>query len=331
MAYGGTKPVPFQRAICESQALEPGITGNFTRHSTARVWLKTNCTDNPFDSEASAECLRSMSMETLIDLQLETHSNSPSQNDGDNWLPVVGEYEHLKSVSAPVFVLIGANPCPSDGDFVPDVPSVLMAEHRFANITTIIGWCDNDAVLFVPTDNNTPQDTEKWVRLYLPAFTEANLQKLLSLYPSSDFYTTYFANGKVKLHSEVYRVGRIFRDILFTCQPIYYGQVLAEAGNPVYFFDQNQTMLTPQLVKEGLPGEGVVHTSELLYVFGNLSKFDVPGYPYHPTALDFQLRDQESRSWSSFTAVGKPSLPRHDTLQGWKTAQFDDENYGTCE
>lgn len=30
MAYGADKPVPFQQASCESQALEPGITGNFT-------------------------------------------------------------------------------------------------------------------------------------------------------------------------------------------------------------------------------------------------------------------------------------------------------------
>jgi hypothetical protein len=30
LAYGGTKPIPYQRGICESQALEPGVTGNFT-------------------------------------------------------------------------------------------------------------------------------------------------------------------------------------------------------------------------------------------------------------------------------------------------------------
>jgi len=30
MAYGASKPVPFHQAICESQALEAGITGNFT-------------------------------------------------------------------------------------------------------------------------------------------------------------------------------------------------------------------------------------------------------------------------------------------------------------
>src|ERR1700761_6922218 len=33
LAYGGAKPQPFQQGICQSQALEPGITGNSTRTS----------------------------------------------------------------------------------------------------------------------------------------------------------------------------------------------------------------------------------------------------------------------------------------------------------
>lgn len=254
MAYGGSKPVPFQQAICESQALEPGITGNFTLHSTYRVYLETHCTNYSFHTSANAECLRGVPMEKLIDIQLAVHSPSPNQNDGDNWLPVV------------------------DGDFVPAAPSTLMAEHRFANIRTIIGWTDNDAVLFTPLDISTPQETYTFIRKYLPGFTEAHIEELLSLHPASDFPTTYYADGKVKLHGEVYRCGRIFRDLLFTCQPIYYGQVLAEAGKTVYFYNQNQSMFTAPLRAVGLDGLGVVHTSELLYVFGNLSKYDIPGF-----------------------------------------------------
>ena len=63
MAYGASRPYPFQQAICQSQALEPGITGNFTLHSTYRVWLQTRCTNISFDSAASLKCLRSVPME----------------------------------------------------------------------------------------------------------------------------------------------------------------------------------------------------------------------------------------------------------------------------
>lgn len=107
------------------------------------------------------------------------------------------------------------------------------------------------------------------------------------------------------------------------------GQNLAAVGNPVYFYNQNHSMLEPVLNHDGLYGFGPVHESELIYIFGNLSKYDVPSWPYRPTPEDYRLRVQESRSWSLFTAIGQPSLEGHETLQGWETAEFDDQNYGT--
>jgi hypothetical protein len=50
---------------------------------------------------------------------------------------------------------------------------------------------------------------------------------------------------------------------------------------------------------------------------------------YHPRPSDFVLARQESKSWSSFTAVGQPTLEGHDTLAGWEKAEFEDENFGT--
>ena len=232
LAYGGRKPVPFQQIICESQALENAITGNTTRHSMYRVWLNTNCTQLDFDSAESAQCLREQSMKTLVEAQIKTHVPGPKDNDGDAWLPVV------------------------DGDFVPEAPSTMLAEGKFANVSAIIGWCDNDYMLFVPVNIRTPHGTYEWIRKYLPGFTDANVHKLLSLYPSSEFQTKRGSGGKVEVQGESYRTGRIARDILFTCQPIYIGQVLGQAGNAVYFYNQNSSMLTPDLVKAGLPGLG---------------------------------------------------------------------------
>ena len=89
-------------------------------------------------------------------------------------------------------------------------------------------------------------------------------------------------------------------------------------------------MLTPDFRKSGIYGLGVVHTSELIYVFGNLTKYDLPGWPYHPRPSDYRLRVQESRSWSLFAALGEPSGHKGpNTLHGWKPADFDDQNYGT--
>lgn len=303
MAFGATRSYPFQQAICESQALEPGITGNFTREAMAAVWKATGCNNTGIDSEATVECLRKLPMQELLKAQLDTAS---SANVGDIWLPVVDGV----------------------GGFLPAAPSTLIAEHRFGNISTMMGWCDDDALLFTPPSIKTPNDTYTFISQYLPEMTETHVRELLSLYPPSDFTASHDPNGRVELAAEVYRCGRIFRDILFTCQPLLYGKALREAGNEVYFYDQNQTMFSPILEHFGLYDEGVVHTSELLYVFGNLSKFDIPGLPYNPSAEDFLLRDQESRSWATFAALGHPSLEGHNTLPGWLPAEFSDDNYG---
>ena len=66
LAYGNSKPYPFQQAIPESQILEPDITGNVSRHSMARVWKKANCTEYSLDSEAAVECLRNVPMTVCI-------------------------------------------------------------------------------------------------------------------------------------------------------------------------------------------------------------------------------------------------------------------------
>lgn len=274
-----------------------------------RVWKNTTCIGHSLDSIATIECFRALPMEELLSAQLSTASQAPSSNLGDEWLPVVD----------------------GPGGFLPAAPSQLIQEGRFGSVNAIIGWCDDDAALFIPpTVAIEPDGTRALFKGYLPAFSDDNLDRLLELYPLDDFDSTFFANGTIELPASIYRAARILRDILFTCQPIYYGGALSAAGNQVYFYDQNQTMLSPLLHEAGLYGAGAVHGSELGYVFGNLSIFSsgVLGISYNLTHADIELRNQESRSWSSFAALGQPSLRAHETLQGWLPADFSDPNYG---
>lgn len=66
----------------------------------------------------------------------------------------------------------------------------------------------------------------------------------------------------------------------------------------------------------------------MLYRFGNLSHYNIYDFPYYPNATDFALRDRESRSWSSFAALGKLSLAQENTLKGWEQANLTNENLG---
>ncbi|KAI2466133.1 carboxylesterase family protein [Annulohypoxylon bovei var. microspora] len=291
MAYGGSKPAPFQRSICESQALEPGITGNFTINAFQAIVDYVGCNTTALHSAETVECLRGLDMSTLEAAEEATYQDDIGHNIGDIWLPSV------------------------DGDFLPLAPSQLIAEHKFANVTAMMGWCQDDVALFTDTTIATAADTQSFLQAYLPDVSSANLATLLSLYPSAEFSADAAAN----LSAEFYRTARIFRDIIMTCEPVYYGSALAAAGNDVFLYAWNQTILDPILAYlYDLPGLGVVHTSEFAYVFGNISHWDTDGYPFAPTASDYSLVSRGSRSWSTFASLGVPGKAGLDTFQGFE-------------
>lgn len=73
LAYGGSRTVPFQQGICESQALEPGITGNFTRTQMQLLADATGCNKTTLDSNATIECLRSLDSATFAQASYDTY------------------------------------------------------------------------------------------------------------------------------------------------------------------------------------------------------------------------------------------------------------------
>ncbi|KAK4232947.1 Carboxylesterase [Achaetomium macrosporum] len=112
MGYGASKPVPFQQGICQCQALEPGITGNFTIDAMQAVVDYVDCDPNNLHSKETVACLRNLDMQTLLNASLATYSSDIAHNIGDIWLPVV------------------------DGDFLPAAPSTLIRQGRFAQSVT---------------------------------------------------------------------------------------------------------------------------------------------------------------------------------------------------
>ncbi|EAS34764.3 uncharacterized protein CIMG_00118 [Coccidioides immitis RS] len=292
MAYGGTKPVPFQQGICQSQALEPGITGDFTINEMKLVAGATGCNTTDLHSPETIACLRDFDTEPLLNKSIEVHVADISNNIGDSWLPTV------------------------DGDFLPDAPSTLVSEGRFAKVRTMIGWTEEDVTYYTPQEIYTEEDTFNFVSSYLPAMTDDSVKSLLELYPSSDFSDDPTANRT----AQFYRSARMFRDIIMTCMPIWYGENLARKDIDVYLYDFNQTLVAPILAAIGSPGLGAIHTSEFAYVFGNISHYDIPGYPFDPVDSDRRLAIEASRSWSSFASVGRPSVRGKETLKGWEKA-----------
>lgn len=296
MAYGASKPVAFRKALCESQVLEPGITGNFTTDAMQLLVDYLGCNTTSLDSEETVTCLRGFDKEALMDASLATYIGDTAHNIGDIWFPAV------------------------DGDFLPAAPSELIRQGRLANVTAMIGWADNDVSYLTEPSIETANDTRVFFQTYAPTMTDANVDKLLALYPVSEFQ----GNPDADLSAEFYRAARVFRDIMMTCPPLWYGAHLAAAGgSDVYYYAWNQSLLDPILAYVGYPGQGVVHTSELAYVFGNLSHYDVHGYPFAPVEADHALLRRGSRSWSTFVSTGRPGLEGLETFQGFRSA-FDE-------
>lgn len=294
MAYGGEKPLPFQRGIAQSQSLEPGITGTFARDAMSAVVDYVGCNTTSLDAPETIECLRGLDTETLYNASAATYQSDITHNIGDIWLPQV------------------------DGDFLPAPPSQLIAEGRFGNATFMSGWMEGDLNVYTNTSIATDKDTYDFVRGYLPAMSEELLSELLDLYPVEEFGTS------VNLTQEFYRSARIFRDILMVCPSLYLGTAIDDLYDPpVYFYDFNQTILDPILeFTENIAGFGVVHTSEFAYIFDSMQVYKDAGYPVNPTSYDLEIAMRASRSWSTYVSQGVPTKdgPQSTTLLSWDEA-----------
>lgn len=291
LAYGGTKPLPFQKGIAESQSLEPGITGNFTRDAMSALVDYVRCNATDLQAVETITCLRGMDTETLLNASITTYASDISHNVGDIWLPVV------------------------DDDFLPAPPSQLISEGRFGNATFMTGWTQDDLNFYTDISIATANDSYNFVRSYLPALPETSLDTLLSIYPVTEFPPPSGTN----LTAEFYRTARIFRDILMVCPSIHLGVAMHHTYSaPVFHYDFNQTILDPILEHTiNVSHFGVVHTSEFAYVFGSWQAYNNSGNPLNPTASDYALQKRASRSWSSFATTGHPSKEGEMTVQGW--------------
>ncbi|KAJ6453372.1 Alpha/Beta hydrolase protein [Mycena sanguinolenta] len=303
LAYGGTQPSPFNGALIESTALEANMTSTLTRDVFTDVAVLAGCAENgDAQSAATIACMRNLTMDELWNATLTNYNTLSASTDGDIWLPNV------------------------DGTFIPAAPSELVRTGNFTKMPAVVGWTRNDATLFTPGTIATDADTRDFVGSYYPFLNSTDFEMLMDLYPVSDFAANTTANRS----AEFYRSAEIFRDILFTCPSFYFGHAmatkyyndtsLANSSIPVYLYEQNQTILDGFLDASDAPGLGVIHTSELAYVFGNftLYEFSWAADVIMPSAADYALLRQQSRSWSTFATLGRPTSASKDTLQGWK-------------
>ncbi|EXJ70868.1 uncharacterized protein A1O5_05860 [Cladophialophora psammophila CBS 110553] len=291
-AFGGNGTAPFRRAIMQSgaPASDPGVTGNATATNTAVVAQLAGCTGT--NSSLVLTCLRAIPMVQLLNAVLlfentttATQANGVSQ---DLFFPTV------------------------DGSYLPDAPSTLIRTGRFhKNIAVITGWNENDGSIFVPPTLNGSTAVQAFLHSSYPNLNSTTLSRLLSLYPVNGFVAAAQAS---QISPFFLQASQIYRDINFACPSIDASHRVSQFGSASYLYVLNATSLTSVLQIFNASFEGVIHFSDVPFVFNQ------PNVGFGTTAAANLTATRMSGSWAHFASTGNPSGNPAITLSGWTQA-----------
>ncbi|EJD48912.1 alpha/beta-hydrolase, partial [Auricularia subglabra TFB-10046 SS5] len=273
VSHGGTKPVPFKRAVAQSIGYGPTQTPEEAQAWFVNISTTAGC---PSSGPTALNCLRSAPLENIVRAINGVPTGRPSA--------VV------------------------DGDFLPALPSRLLAEGRFARVEVVAGHCANDGRTFAggrPEDFVTNADIATRVfGRWGTHVTNGTIQKALALYSPEKFESQYE------------RAWTMAQEIIFGCMDwLLADRMRAKGVQNVFTFRFN----SPNAVLyKANPYLGVMHTSDLYYLFNGTTSAPNAGYTFTPLNKTEKALSQEAiRYWTSFVAAGSPSADRLRSSPAW--------------
>ena len=199
-----------------------------------------------------------------------------------------------------------------DGAYVPDAPSVLLRTGRFhKNISVITGWNENDGSIFVPPTLNRSDAVEAYLHASYPNLDSRTLSTLISLYPLNGFLT---AAQILKISPSFLQASQIYRDVNFACPAVDVAHRVAQYNSASYLYNLNTSSLAGVLSIFNASFEGVIHFSDIPFVFNQ------PNVGFGTTAAANLTATRMSGSWARFATTGNPSGSADTTLAGWTQA-----------
>ncbi|EPQ58489.1 alpha/beta-hydrolase, partial [Gloeophyllum trabeum ATCC 11539] len=297
-AYGGTRGAPFKRAIAQS------IGYGYTANASLQEVLFQNVTrvaGCPSSGPEAMTCLRSASIGAIV-----------------------AAVNHVQTGRvAPVV----------DGSFIPELPSRLVASGNFTPVEFIGGHCSNDGRTFVggtPSQFVTDADLARLVFARWPGVVSLDLylnnetiQQALQLYPSPDVPGSPFA-------TQYDRAWTMAQEIIFGCFDWYTETAMISKGvQNVFAFRWN----TPDAVLyAAAPYQGVMHTSDIYYLFDGESKGSLnrtnAGASFTPfNSTEKLLSAQAIAYWTSFGSSGNPSTSKTSYSPDWTYFSSGGQNY----
>ncbi|OCB89735.1 alpha/beta-hydrolase [Sanghuangporus baumii] len=285
VAFAGSKPALFKRAIAQSIGFGPTPTVEESEPAFKRVTEIVGC---PSTGPPAMSCLRSASIGALV-----------AAINGAGSTPAV------QAFFAPVI----------DGPdgILPQLPSDLIAAGKFHAVDFVGGHCTNDGRTFVggtPDDFKTDADIVSRVfQRFGSRLTNETIQKALALYPAPGTLGSTFV-------SEYDRASTITQDIVFSCMDLFIAQKLQQRGvQNVFTFRFNSP--NPIELAE-TPFEGVMHTSDLFYLFSGITSAANAGFIFTPFNITEGALSRETIAfWNSFATSGNPSTSKESISPEW--------------
>ncbi|KAI5121432.1 hypothetical protein M0805_006193 [Coniferiporia weirii] len=280
VAYGGTKPAPFKRGIVQSIGYGPMVTSEEAESTFQNVAAFIGC---PSSGSQALSCLREASVGAIV---------------GAINHPGIGSFTTV--VDGP------------EG-FLPALPSDLITSGNFSTVEFLGGHCTNDGRTFVggtPDEFVTDADVARLVfARWGSHVTNELIQAALALYPEPGAPGSPFA-------TQYDRASMMAQEIVFSCMDWLLADRLQARGvENVFTFRFNAP--DPVVLAEA-PYEGVMHTSDLYFLFDGTNDAANAGVVFTPFNETETILSEESIAfWTSFTASGNPSVGKKSFSPEW--------------
>ena len=208
-----------------------------------------------------------------------------------------------------------------DGDFIPDGPISLLKEGRTqTGVDYMTGWVMDEATTEVPPNIAITMQAAGWLSERYPQLELPVALQIVYLYLSGDFAARSVCPEAVS--TAWCATSRALRDIEVTCPALQQAKLMADldqASGNFYVYELNQSSFTPALDTYGKSYLGVVHFSDVPYVFNELDT----AYGINSTE-DKALAKRISADWAAFASSGQPNAshrwPRMATEDSKDTA-----------
>ncbi|KAF5376939.1 hypothetical protein D9615_007293 [Tricholomella constricta] len=194
----------------------------------------------------------------------------------------------------------------ADGTFLTDNPQKLVQEGKVANIPFITGDCDDEGTLFSLSTLNVTTDAKFRTYLkstFLPTVSDADIDKLLKLYPSDITQGSPYDTGIFNaLTPQFKRMASFLGDGVFQAPRRFFLDQRSGKQNTWAFVSKRL---------KALPVLGSVHASDILNVYGGGGMAD---YLIRFAATLDPNKPNSSLQWPKYTTATRKLLTFYDGL-----------------